>query len=380
MQIQPLQILLVYYEPAPSGQTAHVLSLAKGLHRDRFHVRVLMPDLLSAAAIRFKAAGIHVELAPIRKLGWRPQAVTRLFQELRRHPNTIVHVHSQEAGLVARPLAKLFGARRIVYTPQTVDIRRKGIQKQYVRAERVLSRITDRIISVNQADHLRLRKWGIQPEKIQTIYNGIQLDEFGPTAQSIELRSNLCLDAQAPLILQIGRLSEQKSPLDFIQGASCVLQKRPDANFIMIGDGPLFGTVRQRILELGLERRIHLLGAREDAYRYIPDADVITLTSGWEGTPYSLLEAMAWARPVVSTAVNGCVDIVTHGKNGFLVPPSQPEAWAEAVLRLIENPLLANSMGQEGRRRVEQEFSIDEMVRRIESLYEDLAWPASSID
>ena len=367
--IRPIQVLLVYYEPFPSGQTTHVLSLAKGLDPTQFKVRVFLPNSLLSIAGQFEKAGAEVILAPFRKMYWGPAAVSRLFKQIKVNPNAIVHVHSQEAALMGRLLVKIAGAKHILYTPQTIDIRQKRYQKVYATIEVLLARITHKILSVNESDQLRLNSWGIPREKIVTIYNGIDLEKFNTVPDMRELRAILGVDSTRPLVMQIGRLSAQKSPLDFIEGAIKVLQTRPAVQFVMIGDGPLFPDVKQRVRLLGLEDNIKITGAIDNAHRFIPVADILTLTSAWEGTPYSLLEAMAYAKPVVATSVNGCPEIVDHGQSGLLVPPGDPQRWANAVIKLIDHPQNARQFGQNGRRRVEADFTLSTMIEQIENLY-----------
>ncbi len=113
---------------------------------------------------------------------------------------------------------------------------------------------------------------------------------------------------------------------------------------------------------------------RKDAYRLIAGADIVTLTSLWEGMPYSLLEAMGWAKPVVATSVNGCPEIVSDGDSGLLVPPDDIQAWVRAVTQLLDHPEMAVKMGLEGRGLVEEKFSLPVMIRRMETVYQDVAF------
>jgi glycosyltransferase involved in cell wall biosynthesis len=108
-------------------------------------------------------------------------------------------------------------------------------------------------------------------------------------------------------------------------------------------------------------------------------ADVVTLTSRWEGMPYALLEAMAWGRPVVATAVNGCPEVVVDGVTGFLVSPGDPAAWARRVLDLLENPAQAVAFGQHGRRRAEEQFALSQLIARLESLYDLCLQPTFTV-
>jgi glycosyltransferase involved in cell wall biosynthesis len=103
------------------------------------------------------------------------------------------------------------------------------------------------------------------------------------------------------------------------------------------------------------------------------EADVVTLTSLWEGTPYSLLEAMASCKPVVTTSVNGCMEIVEDGVTGFSVPVNNPAAWAERVIALVSDPALSTTMGQRGRQRVKENYSVQKMVQKLDVLYSEMA-------
>jgi glycosyltransferase involved in cell wall biosynthesis len=365
----PIQVLMVYYEPCVSGQTTHVLSLAKGLDPVKFKIRVFLPILLKSVVDQFKEAGAEVILAPFRKTYWKMAAIRSLFQQIRVNPNAIVHIHSQEAALIGRPLAKLAGARHILYTPQTIDIRQKTFQKVYSTLEVISAHITEKILSVNEADRLRLISWGIPAEKIVSIYNGVDLAQFQTIPDRVELRRALGLHPNGPLVMQIGRMSKQKSPFDFIEGATIVHQTRPGVQFMMIGDGPLLVDVRQKVHDLGLEDIIKVAGAVDHAYRFIPAADILTLTSLWEGSPYSLLEAMAFSKPVVATEVNGCPEIIGPEQCGLLVPPGNPQMWAKAVEDLIDHPQKACMLGQNGRRRLEENFTLPTTIHKIEVLY-----------
>lgn len=365
----PFQVLMVYYEPFPSGQTTHVFSLAKGLDQSRFKVKIFIPYSLKSVKSQFEEVGAEVIVAPFQKTYWKISAISQFFKLIKSNPDTIVHFHSQEAALLGRPLAKLAGARHILYTPQTIDIRRKNIQRIYILIEVLLARITEKILSVNESDRLRLNSWGIPESKTLTIYNGIDLEAFETISDKLEMRKILGVPPDRPLVMQIGRLTAQKSPLDFIKGAAIVLQSHPEVHFVMIGNGALMASVKQRLLELGLEENISVLGTIENAYRFIPAADIMTLTSAWEGTPYTILEAMAYAKPVVATAVNGCTEIIDHGHSGLLVPPGDPKRWAISVIEFVNYPELAIQFGQNGRKRVIENYTLPTMIQKIENLY-----------
>jgi glycosyltransferase involved in cell wall biosynthesis len=367
-----MKILQIYYEPIPAGQGTHVLALVRGLlQKGQHQVTVVLPHKLQRSRAAFEQAGAEVIPLPIAKLVWRPGAAGVLASLIGQRDFDIVHVHSQEAGVAARLIARAAGARRIFYTPQTVDIRQAAWHGLYVLVERGLARLTDVIISVNEADRKRMVAWGIPAHKIVTIPNGIDLGLFGEPAELGPLRQALGLDEARPLVMQVGRLSVQKDPLLFVKGAARVVQACPNAQFVLLGEGPLSETLRTRIHALGLDEHVRLAGWRSDAATLMAAADVVTLSSRWEGSPHTLLEAMACAKPVVATAVNGCPEIVLDGVTGYLSPPGDADQWARQVLRLLSDPVQAAAMGQRGRQRVEEHFALPDMIARIERLYEE---------
>jgi glycosyltransferase involved in cell wall biosynthesis len=415
-----LKILLLYYEPIPAGQTTHVLSLARALDRCKYRVTVVLPAGLDRSIAAFRRAGVAVVPLPLRKVMWSPRAVLALARLIRRQDVDIVHVHSQEAGLLGRVVARMSGARGVIYTPQTIDIRRARLSWLYVWIERILAYLTDVIVSVNEPDRKRMIRWGIPPHKIVTIPNGIGLSadatsvvegpalspstllgagvdetsvvegacpERGPAVRSrracpepVEgpvdggsLRRELGLDEHRPLVMQVARLSAQKDPLALVEGAAHVIRECPGVQFALVGEGPLGDAVAARIRDLGLDRHVHLLGWRDEARKLMAAADMVSLTSRWEGMPYTLLEAMAWGRPVVATNVNGCPEIVVDGRTGFLVPPGDTTAWARRIVDLLTDPVKAAAMGRAGRLRVEERFSLSDTVAYIGNLYEQVA-------
>lgn len=366
-----LRVLLVYYEPVPAGQTTHVLALASGLDRSKFRPTIVLPAALRPSIAAFQQAGVRVVPLPLRKVMWPLQAVAALARLIRQEGFDIVHVHSQEAGLLARVVARMAGAQRIIYTPQTIDIRQARWRWLYILLERALAHLTDTVVSVNEFDRKRLLRWGLAPYKVVTIPNGIDPNAFETPTDIGSLRRELGVDEKRPLVMQVGGLRTQKAPLAFVEGAQYVARACPNIQFVLIGEGPLKEAVRAHIRRLGLEQHVYLAGWRERACRLMPAADIVTLTSYWEGMPHALLEAMAWSRPVVATAVNGCPEIIVDGTTGFLAPPGDPAAWARRVIDLLNDPVTADAMGRQGRKRVEEQFSLRRMITQIERLYAD---------
>ena len=366
------KVLLVYFEPQASGQTTHVLSLVNGLNKEKYAITVVLPSHLLQSISAFRQTGVTVIPLPMSKFLWHPDSIASFVHLIREQEFDIVHVHSQEAGLIVRIFARAAGAKNIIYTPQCTSIRHTNWLWLYCSIEKILSFITDKIISVSEVDRIRIIQWGIPASKVITVNNGIDL---GLTNDPIDVpawKEMLDLDGQDPIVMQVGRLTYQKNPLSFLEGAAQVIGEIPNAQFLLVGEGPLMDDVESTITELGIQGNVRCLGRRDNADKLIAIADVITLTSRWEGMPYVLLEAMAWSRPVVTTAVNGCTELVENGVTGFVVPKGDVTSWANCVIEILEDPQGSIEMGQNGNKRLKDHFSLEKMMAQIEGLYEEL--------
>jgi glycosyltransferase involved in cell wall biosynthesis len=152
-----------------------------------------------------------------------------------------------------------------------------------------------------------------------------------------------------------------------------VRARHPEVEFVIIGDGPLRGEIAAQAARLGLDPHLHLLGELSPVAPLLRGFDVFVISSIIEGMPNALLEALALERPVVATRVGGIPEIVTHGESGLLVPPADPAAMADAILRLLDDPRLAAACGAAGRRTIEARYGLDAMAARFTALYEELA-------
>jgi glycosyltransferase involved in cell wall biosynthesis len=335
-------------------------------------VSVVLPADLDRSIGAFQAIGVDVIPLPLRKVFWHPRSVFSLVRLVGlgsvRAPD-VVHIHSQEAGLLGRATAWMGGAKAVVYTPQVVDIRRARWHWLYVLAEHLLAHVTDVVISVSEADRERMIRWGIPARKIVHVPNAVDLNGADGCGDAVSVREALGLDEGRPLVMQVGRLSAQKNPLAFVDGAARVIRERPDAQFLLVGEGPMREAVALHAEALGLDGAVRLLGWQDNAADLMVAADVVSLTSEWEGMPHALLEAMVKSRPVVATAVNGCPEIVADGETGFLVPRGDVDSWAKRVIDLLNDPVRRDEMGRRGRDRVEDVFSLERMVSCIEGLY-----------
>ena len=300
--------------------------------------------------------------------------LTTIIREEKIH---IVHSQGGRADFFARVAARLAKISKIVSTVQMpvegydVSPLRKAV---YVILDRFTERFVDKFIVVSEALRRTLIEGHkIPPEKVVRIYNGIELDKYDPELYSREkVRKELRIGPDIPLVGAIGRLVWQKGFPFFIQAASYVLRAIPNAKFLLVGDGPLRSELERMVGDLGMTKDFIFTGFREDIPEVLAALDVLVLSSLREGLPMILLEGMAMARPVVATDIEGIAEVVEHNKTGILVPPEDPQALAEGIIALLRDKDKARRMGQAGRKRVEEKFSVEEMVRRTQGVYESM--------
>lgn len=303
-------------------------------------------------------------------------AVFRLARFLKRGGYTIVHTHSSKAGIVGRWAGKLAGVPVIVHTVHGWAHHERQhwlVRAYYILMEKLTLPITDKLIVVSPLNIEKGLKDGIgKPEDYVVIRSGIELDRFGqPQVPREEMRKRLGIPLDAPVIGSVTRLSPQKAPLDFVRAAGLVAKTRPDAYFVMVGDGAMRPEVEALAIEVGIKDHLILTGLRRDVPELMAAFDIFALSSLWEGLPRVLPQAMATGLPLVATATDGSVEVVVDGVNGLLVPPGEPEKFGQALLRLLNDPALAQQMGEAGRERV-AEFSDRRMVEQIAALYREL--------
>ena len=289
----------------------------------------------------------------------------RLSAIMRELAPDILHLHSSKAGLAGRLVAR--GRRRTVFQPHCWSFEAAGaLRRPAVAWERVASRWTHLIICVSQAERATGARAGIRG-RYEVVPNGVDLarwpassaEEQGATRRALGL-------SPGPLVVCVGRVCRQKGQDVLLDAWPLVLRALPDAQLVLVGDGPDESSLRRRDVP-----RTRLVGRREDVAAWLAAADVVVLPSRWEGMALTLLEAMARGRTVVATDVAGTRECLGDEAGG-IVPSEDPAALARALLERVTNPALAAAEGTAARRRVERGFSLERTTARILELYGDL--------
>jgi glycosyltransferase involved in cell wall biosynthesis len=234
----------------------------------------------------------------------------------------------------------------------------------------VLARWTARIIAVSpsEADLLRDRRIA-SGARVVVIPNGIEVDV--PSADA-DLRSRIGVPADAPLVGTVARLVPQKAPERFVALAAALHHRRPDAHFVLIGDGVLRAEIDRAVAADGIASWFHRVAGVPDAATVAAELDVFVLTSRFEGGPYAPLEAMRAGTPVVLTDVVGNRDVVEHGISGFLVPEHPLDGLVRAVDDLLTDPARRAEIGAAGRARVRDRFDVRKTGGAVARVYGSL--------
>lgn len=309
----------------------------------------------------------------------RPRHDLRAFGELRAAIRAfaphVVHTHSSKAGVLGRLAAF---AERVPIVIHSVHGFGFGphqwlpVRTAFLAMERLVAPRTTAFIAVSRKNLEEGVRLGLFPrEKAWVIRSGIDLSVFSRGGEGSSVRQELRIPPDAPVVLQVSCFKPQKAPERFVELAARLSPAFPEARFLLVGDGELRPWVERLRTWWGLEDRLHLLGWRRDVPRVLAAADVVTLTSRFEGLPRVLVEARCVGVPVVAMAVDGVVEVVEDGVNGFLVPPGDVATMAERVGFLLAHPDRAKAMGQAGTKDLE-EFSVERMVREQEALYRTL--------
>jgi glycosyltransferase involved in cell wall biosynthesis len=229
------------------------------------------------------------------------------------------------------------------------------------------ARLVDRFVTISDEIDRELVAAGVPRERIVRIANGVDIDRFHPleAAQRANLRHELGLGGR-PTVLFVGRLAAEKGLDDLLQAWPTVMRAQPDAVLLLAGDGP----ERARLEARGLPG-IRFLGEVEDPAPYLQVADCFVLPSSSEGLSNALLEALASGVACVATGIGGTVDAVRDGVEGLLVPPRDPGALADALVRAL-SPDSRAGFGRAARERMIREYSLDQTADRLVGLYREL--------
>ena len=347
------------------GAEKQLTLLAAGLTRDQFDVHV---SALTRGGPMMKSLQVHGIPTTVIGKSWKfdPLAYWKLKRHIQRLAPDIVHTWIFAANSYGRHAALSAGLKHVIAGERSVDPWKAAHE---LMIDRWLARKTSRIVvpSPGVRDFYAARR--LPTEKFTIIPNGVAPQDQNTPLTREDLLDQLDLPAGARLVGAVGRLWPQKRYKDAIWAADLLKVIRDDVHLLIVGDGPQRWRLERYRDQVQIRDRVHFLGQRDDVPRMIPHFDCLWLTSGYEGMPNSILEAMAASVPVVATDIPGNRDLVVHGETGYLAPVGHRAGFASWTNQLLDDPETARRLGEAGRRRALEHFTVEKMVQRHVQMY-----------
>jgi glycosyltransferase involved in cell wall biosynthesis len=350
-----------------SGAEKQLALVAMHLPRDQFDVQVAVvtrggyfEDVLTRAGVPVHVIG--------KRLKFDPWTLSRLHQLITTLAPDIVHTWMFGGNTYGRCAAWWAGVPRIIASERCVDEWKSGY---HLAIDRFLLRWTDRVVVNAKAIGQFYAERGVAADRIVTIPNAIEPVE-NVAGNPASIRTSLGLKADVPTIGFIGRLWPQKRVQDLIWAADILRMSGWQFQVLIVGDGPRRTALERFADQLEIRPIVHFLGHRSDATRLMSAIDILALPSKFEGLPNVVLEAMMASKPVVATRIGGTNEVVVEDVTGVLVPVRDPLGLARGLRRLLAEPDVARQMGEAGRQRAIEHYSVAALVDRYARLYEEV--------
>ncbi len=357
------------------GAQKIALSLCKNINKDNFDIFLICGcgGMLDEEARHdtqvFFVKDLVRELNPIKDI----KALLAIYKILKKEKPDIVHTHSSKAGILGRIAAKMAGIKYIIHAIHGFafnDYQNKMKKYFYIFLEKICAKISDILIVECEQTKLKGLKYNIgKKEKYIKIPLGLNLDEFKNYSQGKMLRKELSIKDDELLVSTIGPFKPQKNLSDFIKIANIVIKTNNKIKFAIAGDGDLRKNLENLITDLNLENSVFLLGWRRDIPNILYSSDIFLMTSLWEGMPVVSINTLYCGIPMIVNAVDGQIDLINDGVNGYLIKPFDIKTAAEKVLLLASNKNLRENISLKAKASIDETYSTEYMIKQHEKLY-----------
>lgn len=352
------------------GGERQVLALARGLI-ERGHPTCVIGRPQSTLVERAAEMGIDVASLPQRG-GWDAWSGIRLALRARAFRADLLHVHDAHSLTVGALASRFAGvplvlSRRVDFVPTAMG------RWCYRRCPHLVLAVSRRVEDV-------MRAAGVSQSRLRVVYDGVDVAGIASAGSPEALLREIGLSPAGLYIGNVASLTDHKGQRYLIEAAPRVLERVPEAMFVIAGEGELREDLERLIRARRLEGKVVLLGFVPEVHRLYRAMAVFVMSSHLEGLGSAVLEAMAAGTPVVVTRAGGLPEIVENEIHGLVVPPKDPEALARGILRLLEDRSFATRCGEEAKRHVFASFTVDHMVERTLEAYVDLVDPDRSVE
>lgn len=365
-----IKILELIDEAKIGGGQIHVLLLTKYLNKKQFDLHVACEEKGYLVDELVKIGIPIIQISISNKLKYSSLAnLVNIFKE---NNFDIIHTHGGTAGFWGR-LATLFLKNKpiVVHTFHGLHYLNLNFLKRisFLTIDRLLSRITDMNIYVCKSDLEKGIKHKLSNDKNSIIINnGIDIEEFAELDERENERARFAFQRYF-VFGNVGRLHKQKGQEYLLRAFAFLVKKYQDVYLAIVGDGELRDNLLKLTEELGISDKVIFLGNRKDISRFLHAIDVFVLSSLWEGQPLTIFEAMAAAKPIIATAVDGVTEVLKDQNNAILCRPGDAESLFLAMEKLYKDKNLAKNIAIEARNNVINKYSAESTAKNISDLY-----------
>jgi glycosyltransferase involved in cell wall biosynthesis len=353
------------------GADSQLLSAAQELRRRGHEIFIISMTPLGPMGLEARKVGLFTESLQMRRGIPDPRGLLRLARFVRSWRPDVVHSHMVHANLLARAVRFLAPVPALVSTIHNINEGGRARMAAY----RLTNGLVDHMTIVSEAAANRFVEDRIVPERLlRVIPNGVNIDHYRNVPPEIRESLRRLLGLTGSFVwLAVGRFETAKDYPNMLRAFARVRERRPEAHLLLVGRGSLQAETEVLVRELGFAESVRFLGVRSDIPEVMSAADGYVLSSAWEGMPMVLLEAAAAGLPTVATRVGGNHEVVRDGETGFLVPPSDDAALAEAMLKLMALPVSERrAMGDAGHHHVRSHYGLGRVAERWEELYREV--------
>lgn len=345
------------------GSERQFVTLAESLDRGRFAVHAGCLRRIGGFADRL---GEIPEFPPGgRLIGIKAQAAQLAIARMLRHSKiAVAHAFDFYTNLMLIPAARIVGVPVIGSHRQIGDL----LTPAQFKAQYWAFRFCHRVVCNSRAAADSLRRAGLSESRLEIIPNALREEAFAECAPAIPRKTG---------VVRVGMIARMNSPVKnhpaFLRVAANVSEQCPEVEFALVGDGPLRPALETLAGELGVKNKVMFLGERHDIPAVLASLDVSVLISSSESLSNVILESMAAGVPVVATDVGGNPELVKDGQTGLLVPTNDEDSLIEAITRFVRDPVFRAECAARSRQFARAHFHVDEVRRRFEQLYVELA-------
>lgn len=364
-----VKVLIVDLSYSFGGATSRVLTLMQHMHHDRIALAALDNSPIAQAAQR---SNLQVFIVGKRKIA--PQILFKLIMLIRKEGFQVLDTQNPQSKFWGS-FAAFFTGTALVSTLNSwygnEHGRRNPRRYFYSLLELGTNFALTRYVVVSKAIYDALVSHRISPDKIDLIYNAVDIDADKIVGDKESLLQQFELLPAAVLLVSVGRLTWAKGYEDLVEAIRIIADELRDVYCLIAGDGELYQELAAQIERSGLSRRMFLLGYldRDQVLSLLKGGDIFVMSSRTEGTPIALLEAASFKKPILATCVGGIPELISNGVEGILVPAGSPDELAQGIKKMVMDKALSDRLARGAYHRVNRDFTINQQIKATSQTY-----------